>query len=248
MSVHSTFRDYVLDDSHMKWYSEYQKKYASTVRESDKVLISMVRAAAGAGTPSLLDIGCSTGNLLLHLKRAVPSARLVGGDMAPGIIAECGANPELAGIEFVEMNMLSMDRARHYDIIVANAALMFFTEEEFTQAIVSLAGALSPGGQFLIFDLFHPFEQELAIVETSVLHPKGLQLYFRSYAAVSRAFATAGLTAPAFRAFEIPIDLPRPAAATDVTTYTESTVDGRRLNFRGSLFQPWCHVQSSKRA
>ena len=44
----------------------------------------------------------------------------------------------------------------------------------------------------------------------------------------------------------MPFDLPRPTEEKDVTSYTEHTKDGRRLSFRGSLFQPWCHVTAKK--
>lgn len=251
MSTDLTFRDYVLDDEHMKWYSDYQRKYARTVRESDKVLIEMVRAVmtselADRERPTLLDIGCSTGNLLLHLGSALPSLDLVGGDMAPGIIAECRDNPELAGIDFAEMNMLDLGHQDRFDIVVANAALMFFSDAEFESAVRNIAAAVKPGGYFLAWDLFHPFDQEVEIVETTKSHPRGLRFHFRSFRRVREVFELAGLTPPDLVPFDIPIDLPRPEAADDVTTYTVKSEDERRLSFRGTLFQPWCHVRARR--
>jgi SAM-dependent methyltransferase len=253
MESELTFRDYVLDAEHMKQYSEYQRKYSVTIRESDKVLIEMVRQAAApamaAGTrPRVLDIGCSTGNLLLHLNRMIPGLTLTGGDMAPAIIAECRANAALAGIEFAEMNMLELDAKAPFDIVVANAAMMFFDPAEFARAAASIGGAIKPGGAFLAFDLFHPFEQEVEIVETTTLHPRGLKFHFRSYKRVREAWQAARLAAPELVPFNIPIDLPLPADPSDVTTYTVSAVDGRRLSLRGTLYQPWCHVSSRKPA
>jgi SAM-dependent methyltransferase len=251
MSTELNYRDYVTDADHMQWYSQYQRKYATTIRESDKMLIDIVRglaaeAVARGERPRLLDIGCSTGNLLLHLKRLVPGLQLTGGDMASGIIAECRANGALAGIDFAEMNMLDLTAQRPFDIVVANAALMFFSDDEFEQAIASISRAITPRGWFVAFDLFHPFDQEVAIVETTSLHPRGLKFYFRSFTRVRRALAAAGQPSPELTPFRIPIDLPRPSDPGDVTTYTVTGVDGTKMSFRGTLFQPWCHVVSRK--
>src|SRR5215831_5995994 len=136
MPVNLTFRDYVQDAAHMRAYGEYQKKYARTIRESDRVLIDMVRAAvaptlAQERRPSLIDLGCSTGNLLLHLKHAVPALALSGGVIVGSIIVANRLNPELGGIEFHELDMLELPTEPQYDVVVTNAALMFFTPEEF---------------------------------------------------------------------------------------------------------------------
>lgn len=247
------YREYVGNADHMAVYSRYQRKYAATIRESDRVLLDMVRktaAAIGAGRRlSLLDIGCSTGNLLLHLKNA-PGLRLdlAGWDIVPSIIAECRANPDLAGIEFAEMNMIEFGNARRFDIVVANASLMFFDPAEFARAIASIAAVVLPGGCFLAFDLFHPFEQEVAIVETSRRFPHGLKFYFRGYGTVRAALERAGLAEPHFTPFSIPIDLPRPADLSDITSYTVRAVDREGMSFRGTIYQPWCHLRARRPA
>lgn len=251
MSTNLTYRDYVTDAGHMQWYSGYQSKYATTIRESDKILIDLIRRvtadAVGRGQqPRLLDIGCSTGNLLLHLKRLVPGLRLAGGDLASGIIAGCRANPALDGIDFAELNMLDLSGSGPFDVVVANAALMFFTDDEFDQAIASISRAIVPGGWFVAFDLFHEFDQDVVIIETTALHPRGLKFYFRSFSRVKRALAAAGQPTPELMPFDIPIDLPRPSDPGDVTTYTVPTADGMRMSFRGAVFQPWCYVVSRK--
>src|SRR5262245_62084252 len=50
-------------------YDVYQDRYRNSIRESDKVLIEMIRSVVEGRSASLLDIGCSTGNLLRHIKR-----------------------------------------------------------------------------------------------------------------------------------------------------------------------------------
>jgi 2-polyprenyl-3-methyl-5-hydroxy-6-metoxy-1,4-benzoquinol methylase len=101
-----TYHDYVTDEKFLAGYNAYQAKYAGQMRESDKVMIRLIREVVAKrgdlGRPlRLLDIGCSTGNLLLHLKRQLPNLALTGGDLAESSLDECRGNPELVGIDFV---------------------------------------------------------------------------------------------------------------------------------------------------
>ena len=70
------YERYVNDEKFLAGYNEYQSKYANDMRESDRVILALV-ANHGRGA-SLLDIGCSTGNLLRHIKRAFPSLVSLG--------------------------------------------------------------------------------------------------------------------------------------------------------------------------
>src|SRR5438445_4953551 len=139
---------YVENEAYMRDYAAYQRRYAAQMRESDKVLVEMVRGiveARGNRETRLLDIGCSTGNLLVHLKRLVPGLSLLGGDMAAEVIAECRGNPELSGVEFREMNVLALPDDRPFDVVVANAVLWCLAEPEFEQALASIARSLTAG-------------------------------------------------------------------------------------------------------
>ena len=81
-------------------YLEYQKKYAQDIRESDKVLLKLVGDILASDFaekqgPVLMDMGCSNGNLLLHLKRAFPQLEYQGSDVFPEIIDCCNNNPDV---------------------------------------------------------------------------------------------------------------------------------------------------------
>jgi SAM-dependent methyltransferase len=234
------YRDYVGDSGHMRAYAGYQQRYAETLRESDKLLIEHVRAHARPGA-TLLDMGCSTGNLLLHLSRLLPELSLHGADLVAEIVEADRCDEALAGIEFHVANMLELELGRTFDIVTVNASLMFFTPDEFQVALTQLAAVLEPGGVLVGFDFVQPFEQELEIVETSSGFPAGLRMFMRSERAVREAFAAAGLVAPVFEPFEIALELPRPEP-TSVQTWTPAP----GLSFRGALFQPWCHFTARK--
>lgn len=232
-------------------YLEYQKKYAAKIRESDRVIIELVRGivekhGSGRAPLSLVDIGCSSGNLLLHLKHQVPGIELTGGEAFPKIVEECRKNPELAGIRFEQMDLLAVDHGKHFDIVIVNAVLFLFAEGDFDRAVSNIARATKKGGHFITFDLFHPVEQELLILEKSETHPDGLNLHFRPYSKVRAAVEKHGFENVTFRTFAIPIDLPRRGRAADITSHTVRTEDGERLIFRGTLFTPWCHLVTEK--
>jgi SAM-dependent methyltransferase len=250
MSREITYRDYVGDQELMDAYSQYQQRYSRQIRESDKELIStisqLIRQGEGSRKVQLLDIGCSTGNFLAHCRNLLPDLALHGGDIVESIVDECRKNPSLDGIEFHKMDMLNLGNKEKFDIITANASLMFFNEEEFKLAVKNIAGAIKKGGYFVAFDYFHPFEQEIAITEVSAVHPKGLRFHFRGYSKVAAALEEAGLYKESFRPFDIQIDLPQSSDSKNINTFTRRTEDGKRLSFRGSLYQPWCFLTAKK--
>ncbi len=238
-------------------YNLYQQRYADEPREGDKVLIQLVKDAVlprleGGEEVTVLDIGCSTGNLLYHLKRAVPALNLIGGDLASSAIEECKADPRLQGIDFKVMDILDLPSNR-FDIVISNAATYFFGHEQYALAVASIGRSLRPNGRWFSYEFMHPYEQDLHIVEKSRNHPDGLSLYFRSYSFVRRVLAEHGFGPPEFRPFKIPIDLARNESQTetavgyeDMNSYTVKAESGERMLFRGTLFQPWCHLNVAK--
>lgn len=244
-----SYRDYVKDEKLLAEYNAYQARYTDTIRESDKVIVSLVRdlvAKADGRTLKVLDIGCSTGNLLLHLKRMVPDAEYVGGDLARSSLDECRKNPDLTGVVFEEMDILDLP-TNSFDVIIVNAVLYMLDDTQYERALESLGGCLVSGGDLIIYDFAHPFaHQNLEIFETTVMRPDGLRLCFRPMKKVSEVAAQAGFADVDFRPFELPIDLPQPGYDEEVVTYTVNGQAGNRMMFRGALFQPWCHMIARK--
>ena len=245
------YREYVADEEFAAGYTDYQRRYLDEPRESDRVLIGHVADALAARSaigrrPRVLDIGCSTGNLMRHLARALPGAEFWGGELMPEALEICRAAPDLDGMTFAEMDLLDIGHPGAFDVIVINAVLYLLGDDDLRRALGSVAAALAPGGSLVAFDLFHPFDQHLTIREESPTHPDGLVLHFRPYALLGEACAAAGLEPPAIHPFAIPIDLPRPARDDEIISYTVPTASGERLLFRGALAQPWCHVTARR--
>jgi SAM-dependent methyltransferase len=241
----SSYDEYVKDEKFLAFYNDYQKRYASEIAERDKVMLRLI-AEKTAGKGSLLDIGCSTGNLLLHIKRAFPEMALTGGELAESSLTAARANPDLAGIDFRTMDMLDIDG--QFDCITANAVAVYFEWEEYEKALASVARALKPGGVYFAFEWLHPHNQEVRIVETCLSHPDGLKYWFRSFDRVSRILDKTGMEEIEFTPFLMPFDIPAPEDKSgDTVTYTERLENGNRISMRGTLYQPWCHMAARKR-
>lgn len=249
MSDDYTYKEYVSNQSFYNDYSQYQKKYVDNARESDKAIMDLVAAFAtetGQPAPRILDIGCSTGNLLSHLRQRFPEAALAGGDLMKPVVQECQQNERLSGIDFEVMDILDIP-LNGYDVVIANAVLYLFPWENVADAAKSLYASLKSGGRFIGFEFMHGYHSDIRIKEKSNLHPQGLTMYFRPYDRVRQVFAQAGFVDIAFLPFAIPIDLPRLVGTEqELISHTVRTEDGQRLLFRGPLAQPWCHMVARK--
>lgn len=250
MTKEFSYSDFVTDEKFLSEYNAYQEKYAATIRESDRVIVelvlSMVSKVECEKTIRLLDIGCSTGNLLMHLKNMVPGLALYGGDLAQSSLDVCRANQDLAGITFQEMNVLQLGAEDFYDIIVVNAVIYMLSDDEMKQALPSIFTSLRQGGQVILFDFCHPFEQNIVINEISRTHPEGLNIHFRPEKIIREAFIAAGFSDLKISPFQLPVDLPQHEDNGELITYTVKSEHGERMAFRGILLQPWCHMTARK--
>jgi SAM-dependent methyltransferase len=235
----SLFESYPNDKNHIPTYIAYQSKYIGEARESDKVIIELLRGASG----ELLDIGCSTGNLLRHVQAALPALSLTGGEMSDAQLDACKADPSLS-MNFEKLDILNLP-ANRFDYIVANAILYGFGDEDFDRALGSIAASLRLGGTLIAFDFFHGFPQELTIVERSSGFPDGHPLHFRSFERTKDRLKSAGFAKAEFHPFNIPKTL-KPSADNPLQTYTVETVTGVNLQLRGALAQPWCHLVAKR--
>ena len=227
-------------------YVEYQNKYRRDMRESDKVTISLIQDNMPRGENlQLLDIGCHNGNLLYHLKQTMPRIEMTGGDLFQGVIDLCRADQDLVGIEFHVMDLTDLI-CKQVDIIVASAVLFRFDERQHSDIWQRFFNLLRPGGLVVTFDFYNPFLQNLRVIEETKTHSKGLVLNFWSQELVRSQLTKIGFTDIQFQMFEIPINLNLQDSTDPLYTHTRQTCDGKRLQFRGALFQPWCHLVTRK--
>lgn len=239
------YSSYATDAAHMERYRDYQARYASRMRESDRTLIEWIRDSLSSDGGDLLDVGCSTGNLLIHLRHQLPGLRLSGIDLSAETIAANAENPALADMRFSTADIVSEPLDGTFDVITCNAIFFSLDDDELRAALTNLRQALNPGGLLFAFDWFHAHDdQQLTIVERSREFPDGLRITARPENQARALTDTTGFGSVEFRPFSMPFDLERPSDPGDVTTYTVAAVDSPRLSFRGALFQPWSHMRA----
>ena len=225
-----------------KSYVEYQKRYRTTMRESDKVFLSILADKfPHSHGRSLLDVGCHNGNLLYHIKQNLPGFRLIGVDLFEEVLEDCRVDPELSGIEFRQIDVRKLD-VTPVDVILISGVLFRFSDEDHDTIWRQLGACVKPGGYVIVFDFYNPFNQTLRIVEETPMHPEGLVLTVRPQSKVRATLGAVDFDDVEFRPFEIPIDLPLNDPVDPLMTYTRTLSDGARLQFRGSLYQPWTHL------
>jgi SAM-dependent methyltransferase len=241
------YQDYVADGQMLSRYESYQNKYRREVRDSDRVLIDLIQHSLGERAAALLDVGCSTGNLLYHIHRRLPNLRLGGIELSASSVEQCRADSDLADMTFAVHDMLDLPALGRFDAIVANAVAVYFDWADYYRALRGVFDALEPGGAYFAFEWLHPFAvQDLAIVETSEWHPNGLKFYFRPTQKVEALLYEIGFSSVEFHPFELSVDLPFPGYDKDVVTYTKKDEGGQRMALRGILYQPWCHMIARK--
>lgn len=236
------YKAYTRNRAYLAKYDAYQRRYRAEPRESDKVMIGHVRSVAPKAA-RILDVGCSTGNLLYWMREALPDARLFGAELAASSLDACRSDPELAGIEFQQLDVTQSIPASEYDVITVNAVFYCLTDHQFEMALDNVRKALRPGGSLVAFDFFHGFDgYSLEICERSRTFPEGHMLRMRPMNQVRDRLAASGFAETSFYPFVLPIDLPLRSDAEIMTTYTRRDASGERLAFRGVLYQPWCHL------
>ena len=211
-------------------YAKYQEKYRTRLKDSDAQILRLIGGLLpkGGKGSTIVDIGCHTGNLLLHLKRLYPQAGLLGWDIFPAVIEACGEDPELAGVKFEVMNVLNIRPERLADVAIVSAVLSRFGDEEHETAWRQLCKVLKPGGHAVVFEWYHEFRQTLRVIDETDLHPDGLTINMRSRHAMEKQLQDIGFDEARFFPFEISVDLERKDPGDGVSTYTRRTADGQR--------------------
>jgi SAM-dependent methyltransferase len=248
-----SYSKYVNDQRWAADYQQYQQRYRKTLRSSDKVIIDIIREKMTHQSYTVLDAGCSTGNLLYHLHKQLPAAQLVGVDLMKKVVEDCRQDQELNGIQFEVGDVTALDTPAPnsqpsceagFSIIVANAVLTLLNDEELSRAIDSIHSRLCFGGWLVAFDYVNSYDQDLTILEKDpTIHPEGVTLRFRPQSEWARLLSR--FTDMEFRPFHIPIDLKVESGSLETRTILDVET-GHRLLFRGSLNQPWCHIVAKK--
>jgi SAM-dependent methyltransferase len=123
-------------------YEAQGKDYQAEAREIDIVIRERF-----AGASSLLDVGCGTGGHLAHLRG---DYEVVGVDIDPGMLAQ--ARARLPDVELLEGDMRTFRCGRRFDAVICLFSSVGYmgSPEELSEAAVTMAEHLSPGGVLVV--------------------------------------------------------------------------------------------------
>jgi SAM-dependent methyltransferase len=120
-------------------------------------------ARAGSDGPTLLDVGCGTGTMLLELRRARPAWRLAGIDASAGMLAAARAKQRPPNdVTWARASLGALPFARTFDVCTAFYDTLNHLPDapSLGRAVAAARAVLRPGG-LLAFDVTsrHGFEE-----------------------------------------------------------------------------------------
>ena len=121
---------------------------------------------------SMVDVGCGTGFLIERLHALYPAARILGLDLAPGMIEACRKRWSGApNLSFAVADAETYETAEAFDLVISNLCFQWLDRPG--EALRRWARALRPGGQIAASI---PVERSLEEIYTSYLNAVGSKL------------------------------------------------------------------------
>jgi len=139
------------------------------------ILNQIDRMKGEQGPASLLDVGCGTGRLLRKVRARWPDARLMGVDLAEGMIEVArrlapGVEFRVSGAETLILPDASVD--------VALSTISFHHWNDQAAGISNIARMLRPGGIFCLADIILPVGYARFY---QVVSSRGLSIFYQHY-------------------------------------------------------------------
>ncbi|PRY44720.1 class I SAM-dependent methyltransferase [Umezawaea tangerina] len=156
-------------------WDRQQERYIADREERFRVIGDVVaHVCRDVAAPVVADLGCGPGSLTTRLHERLPSARVVGVDVDPLLLALARATrPDGAAVEYVRAELGSpgwvdaLGVGAKWDAAVSTTALHWLDPERLAGVYADLATVLRPGGVFVNGDHLpdeQPAVRELAVV------------------------------------------------------------------------------------
>jgi trans-aconitate 2-methyltransferase len=145
-------------------------EYSKFSRERSRPFRDLLAQVSLERPELIADLGCGTGSLTRSLADRWPSARVLGIDESPEMLAEALPLAIPSRLEFVRAEIAEWSPGRPVDLIVSNAALHWIGDH--AALFARLAAMLSPGGTLAVQmpDRFQTPSQ--AAIEQAVSDPR----------------------------------------------------------------------------
>jgi SAM-dependent methyltransferase len=221
---------------------QFEEPYRSSVH-----LGRFIQSLVPTPTGDALDVACGAGANIFYLSQLFPHYRWAGVDIAGDVLFSIGRQQfrdRGRAVTLIEGDLYKLTDVfpdRRFDLVLSIQTLLGLPEYE--EAMDQLLAVTR--GWLFVTSLFTDFDVDAKIQAMDYARPDDCQgpFYYNVYSlARFRAFCESrGCRQFASQDFDIDIDLPRPQKY-GLTTYTQTLIDGRRLQFTGPLLQPWKFV------
>lgn len=139
-------------------YEEHQLTCIDSAREFYPFTASCLPQAADS---VILDLGCGTGLELGYYFETVPSARITGIDLAPGMLKALRRKYPDKPLTLIAGSYFDVPlEACAFDAAVSVESLHHFTKEEKIPLYEKVRKAIKPGGCLILTDLFAASDEE----------------------------------------------------------------------------------------
>lgn len=145
-------------EARLSGYEEHQLTHIDFAREFYPFTAGCLPQAAGA---NILDLGCGTGLELGYYFETVPSARITGIDLAPGMLDALRARFPDKALTLIAGSYFDVPlETGAFDAAVSVESLHHFTGEEKIPLYEKVRKALKPGGYLILTDYFAASDAE----------------------------------------------------------------------------------------
>ena len=145
-------------DARLEGYEEHQLTCIESAQEFYPFTASCLPQTAGT---RVLDLGCGTGLELDSYFQTVPTAAVMGIDLAPGMLATLRRKFPDRALNLIQGSYFDVPFEENaFDAAVSVESLHHFTKEEKIPLYRKLRRALKPGAWFILTDYFAASNEE----------------------------------------------------------------------------------------
>ena len=145
-------------DARLNEYEAHQLTCIDSAQEFYPFTANCLPQAPGS---RVLDLGCGTGLELGYYLETVPTARIMGIDLAPGMLDALRGKFHGKSLTLILGSYFDVPFEENaFDAAVSVESLHHFTKEEKTSLYVKVRKALKPGGFFILTDYFVESDEE----------------------------------------------------------------------------------------
>ena len=157
-------------DARLNGYEEHQLTCIDSAQEFYPYTASCLPQKTDS---RILDLGCGTGLELAYYFEKVPTAKVTGIDLAPGMLEALRKKYPDRALTLVLGSYFDVPFDENvFDAAVSVESLHHFTKEEKIPLYRKVRNALKPGGFFILTDYFAPSDREERFYRAELLRLK----------------------------------------------------------------------------